>query len=78
MQLYSMNDIKSAFINNTNLSEKEIQTIINNMPIAFDKDKVINELEEYISIALEVNEPGIYAGLSEAIDVVNAGGLYEL
>lgn len=46
MRLCDIIDIKSAFMKKTDLSEEEIQTIIDDIPTAFDGDKVIEQLEE--------------------------------
>lgn len=49
---------------------------IDDMPTAYDVDKVIGQLEEDGKMALyEMNEPGIYAGIQTAIEVVKEGGL---
>ena len=47
MRLCDIVNIKSAFMEKTDLSEEEIQTIIDDIPTAFDGDKVIEQLEEY-------------------------------
>ena len=47
MRLCDIADIKSAFMKKTDLSEEEIQTIIDDISTAFDGDKVIEQLKEY-------------------------------
>ncbi len=47
MRLCDIADIKCAFMEKTDLSEEEIQTIIDDIPTAFDRNKVIEQLEEY-------------------------------
>lgn len=44
MRLCDIIDIKSAFMEKTDLSEEEIQTIIDDIPTAFDEDKVVEQL----------------------------------
>ena len=46
MRLCDIIDIKSAFMEKTDLSEEEIQTIIDDIPTAFDGDKVVEQLNE--------------------------------
>ena len=46
MRLCDIIDIKSAFMEKTDLSEEEIQTIIDDIPTAYDIDKVVEQLEE--------------------------------
>lgn len=67
MRLCDIVDIKSAFMEKTDLSEEEIQTIIDDIPTAFDGDKVIEQLEEKIVIAK----------ILELVIIVNAIGVQE-
>lgn len=46
MRLCNIVDIKFAFMEKTDLSEEEIQTIIDDIPTAFDGDKVIEQFCE--------------------------------
>ena len=85
MKLYDIVDIKSAFIKKTDLSEKEIQTIIDNIPIAFDRDKVIEQLEEYGTCKDRCSNrsccyscKNVVIDRSDAIDIVEGGGINEI
>ena len=77
-------DIKSAFMEKTDLSEEEIQTIIDDIPTAYDIDKVVEQLEELnrfnLNLAdcmLDIQLHGLnrhFICLEDAIMIVNAGG----
>ena len=84
MRLCDIIDIKSAFMENTDLSEEEIQTIIDDIPTAYDIDKVVEQLEELnrfnLNLAdcmLDIQLHGLnrhFICLEDAIMIVNAGG----
>lgn len=84
MRLCDIIDIKSAFMEKTDLSEEEIQTIIDDIPTAYDIDKVVEQLEELnrfnIDLAdcmLDIQLHGLnrhFICLEDAIMIVNAGG----
>ena len=81
MRLCDVIDIKSAFMEKTDLSEEEIQIIIDDIPTAFDGDKVIEQLEEYGTCKDKCsNKSCCYSckddviDRSDAIDIVEAGG----
>lgn len=84
MRLCDIIDIKSAFIEKTDLSEEEIQTIIDDIPTAYDIDKVVEQLEELnrfnLNLAdcmLDIQLHGLnrhFICLEDAIMIVNAGG----
>lgn len=84
MRLCDIIDIKSAFMEKTDLSEEEIQTIIDDIPTAYDIDKVIEQLEELnrfnLNLAdcmLDIQLHGLnrhFICLEDAIMIVNAGG----
>lgn len=77
MKLCDIVDIKSAFMKKTNLSEEEIQTIIDDIPTAFDGDKVVAELEKAKTINVDVGFGTIYKAIRKdvAIEIVKAGGI---
>lgn len=85
MRLCDIVDIKSAFMEKTDLSEEEIQTIIDDIPTAFDGDKVIEQLEEYGTCTDKCFNKS-YCSLckddvidrDEAIDIVKNGGINEI
>ena len=89
MRLCDIIDIKSAFMEKTNLSEEEIQTIIDDIPTAFDGDKVVEQLKKKAIPVLDEDEhimpeSNIHetyeikmAALSDIIDIVKAGGINE-
>ena len=72
MRLCDIIDIKSAFMEKTDLSEEEIQTIIDDIPTAYDIDKVVEQLEEFFdNSTLNDVERAISAGLdSNSIDCI--------
>lgn len=84
MRLCDIIDIKSAFMEKTDLSEEEIQTIIDDIPTAYDIDKVVEQLEELnrfnLNLAdcmLDIQLHGLnrhFICLEDAIIIVNAGG----
>lgn len=84
MRLCDIIDIKSAFMEKTDLSEEEIQTIIDDIPTAYDIDKVVEQLEELnrfnLDLAdcmLDIQLHGLnrhFICLEDAIMIVNAGG----
>lgn len=84
MRLCDIIDIKSAFMEKTDLSEEEIQTIIDDIPTAYDIDKVVEQLEELnrfnLNLAdcmLDIQLHGLnrhFICLEDAIMIVNAGG----
>lgn len=84
MRLCDIIDIKSAFMEKTDLSEEEIQTIIDDIPTAYDIDKVVDQLEELnkfnLNLAdcmLDIQLHGLnrhFICLEDAIMIVNAGG----
>lgn len=45
MRLCDIIDIKSAFMEKTDLSEEEIQTIIDDIPTAFDGNEIIDKVD---------------------------------
>lgn len=84
MRLCDIVDIKSAFMEKTDLSEEEIQTIIDDIPTAFDGDKVVEQLEEKDSVAEDFGTchycqrywcPRTLIDRDDAIDIVKAGGI---
>ena len=82
MRLCDIIDIKSEFMKKTDLSVEEIQTIIDDIPTAFDRDKVIEQLEEYGTCKDKCsNKSCCYSckddviDRSDAIDIVEAGGM---
>lgn len=85
MRLCDIVDIKSAFMEKTDLSEEEIQTIIDDIPTAFDGDKVIEQLEEYGTCTDKCFNKS-YCSLckddvidrDDAIDIVKNGGMNEI
>ena len=85
MRLCDIVDIKSAFMEKTDLSEEEIQTIIDEIPTAFDGDKVIEQLEEYGTCTDKCFNKS-YCSLckdnvidrDDAIDIVKRGGMNEI
>lgn len=57
--------------------KKAVLEIINNQPIAFDKEKVVADLEEY---KIKRSDDSVYGigvlnGYAEAIDIVRKGGI---
>ena len=85
MRLCDIVDIKSAFMEKTDLSEEEIQTIIDDIPTAFDGDKVIEQLEEYGTCKDKCsNKSCCYSckddviDRSDAIDIIESGGINEI
>ena len=84
MRLCDIIDIKSAFMEKTDLSEEEIQTIIDDIQTAYDIDKVVEQLEELnrfnLDLAdcmLDIQLHGLnrhFICLEDAIMIVNAGG----
>lgn len=84
MRLCDIIDIKSAFMEKTDLSEEEIQTIIDDIPTAYDIDKVLEQLEELnrfnlnlSDFMLDIQLHGLnrhFICLEDAIKIVNAGG----
>ena len=84
MRLCDIIDIKSAFMEKTDLSEEEIQTIIDDIPTAFDGDKVIKQLREKDSECEGTCKycqrywcPRALIDRDDAIDIVKAGGINE-
>lgn len=85
MRLCDIVDIKSAFMEKTDLSEEEIQTIIDDIPTAFDGDKVIEQLGEYGTCTDKCFNKS-YCSLckddvidrDDAIDIVKNGGMNEI
>lgn len=85
MRLCDIIDIKSAFMEKTDLSEEEIQTIIDDIPTEFDGDKVVKQLEELnkfnLNLAdcmLDIQLHGLnrhFICLEDAIEIVKAGGI---
>lgn len=82
MRLCDIIDIKSTFMEKTDLSEEEIQIIIDDIPTAFDGDKVIEQLEEYGTCEDGCsNKSCCYSckndviDRNDAIDIVKAGGI---
>lgn len=85
MRLCDIIDIKSAFMEKTDLSEEEIQTIIDDIPTAYDIDKVVEQLEELnrfnLNLAdcmLDIQLHGLnrhFICLEDAIEIVEAGGI---
>lgn len=69
MRLCDIIDIKTAFMEKTDLSEEEIQTIIDDIPTAFNKDKVIEQFGEYKNDVIDRRD---------AINIVEAGGINEI
>lgn len=84
MRLCDIIDIKSAFMEKTDLCEEVIQTIIDDIPTAFDGDKVVKQLEELnkfnLSLSdfmLDIQLHGLnrhFICLEDAIEIVKAGG----
>lgn len=84
MRLCDIIDIKSAFMEKTDLSEEEIQTIIDDIPTAYDIVKVVEQLEQLnrfnLNLAdcmLDIQLHGLnrhFICLEDAIEIVNAGG----
>lgn len=86
MRLCDIIDIKVAFMEKTDLSEEEIQTIIDDIPTAFDGDKVIEQLEEKDSDCEDFGTcnycqrywcPRTLIDRDDAIEIVKAGGMNE-
>lgn len=87
MRLCDIIDIKSAFMEKTDLCEEVIQTIIDDIPTAFDGDKVVKQLEELnkfnLSLSdcmLDIQLHGLkrhFICLEDAIEIVKAGGIDE-
>lgn len=87
MRLCDIIDIKSAFMEKTDLSEELIQTIIDDIPTAFDGDKVVEQLKElkkyHLDLAdcmLDIQLHGLnrhFICLEDAIEIVKAGGIDE-
>ena len=85
MRLCDIIDIKSAFMEKTDLSEEEIQTIIDDIPTAYDIDKVVEQLEELnrfnlnlSDFMLDIQLHGLnrhFICLEDAIEIVKAGGI---
>lgn len=85
MRLCDIIDIKSAFMEKTDLSEEEIQTIIDDISTAYDIDKVVEQLEELnrfnLNLAdrmLDIQLHGLnrhFICLEDAIEIVKAGGI---
>lgn len=85
MRLCDIIDIKSAFMEKTDLSEELIQTIIDDIPTEFDGDKVVKQLEELnkfnLNLAdcmLDIQLHGLnrhFICLEDAIEIVKAGGI---
>jgi len=85
MRLCDIIDIKSAFMEKTDLSEELIQTIIDDIPTAFDGDKVVEQLKELkkynLDLAdrmLDIQSHGLnrhFICLEDAIEIVKAGGI---
>mgnify|MGYP004695352687 FL=1 len=85
MRLCDIIDIKSAFMEKTDLSEEEIQTIIDDILTAYDIDKVVEQLEELnrfnLNLAdcmLDIQLHGLnrhFICLEDAIEIVKAGGI---
>lgn len=85
MRLCDIIDIKSAFMEKTDLSEEEIQTIIDDIPTAYDIDKVVVQLEELnkfnLNLAdcmLDIQLHGLnrhFICLEDAIEILKAGGI---
>ena len=85
MRLCDIIDIKSAFMEKTDLSEELIQTIIDDIPTEFDGDKVVKQLEELnkfnLNLAdfmLDMQLHGLnrhFICLEDAIEIVKAGGI---
>ena len=85
MRLCDIIDIKSAFMEKTDLSEELIQTIIDDIPTAFDGDKVVEQLKELkkynLDLAdrmLDLQSHGLnrhFICLEDAIEIVKAGGI---
>lgn len=84
MRLCDIIDIKSAFMEKTDLGEEEIQTIIDDIPTAYDIDKVVEQLEELnrfnldlADFMLDIQLHGLnrhFICLEDAIEIVKAGG----
>lgn len=85
MRLCDIIDIKSAFMEKTDLSEELIQIIIDDIPTEFDGDKVVKQLEELnkfnLNLAdcmLDIQLHGLnrhFICLEDAIEIVKAGGI---
>ena len=85
MRLCDIIDIKSAFMEKTDLSEEEIHTIIDDILTAYDIDKVVEQLEELnrfnLNLAdcmLDIQLHGLnrhFICLEDAIEIVKAGGI---
>lgn len=67
MRLCDIIDIKSAFMEKTDLSEKEIQTIIDDIPTAYDVDDVVAQLKKCYGIFASPSQD-YAAGLKEAYE----------
>ena len=87
MRLCDIVDIKAAFMEKIDLSEEEIQTIIDDIPTAFDGDKVIEQLEEKDSDCEDFGTcnhcqrywcPRTLIDRDDAIDIVKTGGMNEI
>lgn len=84
MRLCDIIDIKSAFMEKTDLSEEEIQIIIDDIPTAYDIYKVVEQLEDLnrfnLDLAdcmLDIQLHGLnrhFICLEDAIEIVKAGG----
>lgn len=85
MRLCDIIDIKSAFMEKTDLSEEEIQTIIDDISTAYDIDKVVEQLEELnrfnlnlSDFMLDIQLHGLnrhFICLEDAIEIVKEGGI---
>lgn len=85
MRLCDVADIKFAFMKKADLSEEEIQTIIDDIPTAFDGDKVIEQLKQYgICKDKCSNKSCCYSckddviDRSDAIDIVEGRGINKI
>ena len=57
------------------LFERDVFKKVNEIPTAYDVDKVVAELEEHPNVFRPFGGDGHYIPLRDAIEVVNAGGI---
>lgn len=87
-RLCDIKDIKNCFMRKTDLSECEIQSIIDEIPTAFDIDGIIEKLEEKENEAIlkapntsDITNPEYQKwmmksyGFQESIEIVEQGGV---
>lgn len=78
MRLIDIKDVKHGFMEKSDLDEETIQNIIDELPTAYDVDKVNDQLEEK-STCFECNDGEGYTMilLDDAKGIVRAGGKHD-